>query len=147
MTQLSEVRISTDVGSYAITSSCHGCTGIVSWSNGESSFPDDRWNDFALVIAGWWLQALSQLQSSNRSVVFRFMDGPFCVECDRIGDMVHGRFVDDRRGRKVVTEWTTPYCNIVQQVVEFSKVVLSYCDRNGVDGSDVDLVRSGLETM
>lgn len=143
----SDVRIVTDAKSYQLTSSRRGCTGIVAWALGADYFPDDRWNDFVLVLACWWLSSVKQLDGSDCSAVFRFMDGPFSVECERTGTEVHGRFLDERRGRIIVSNWTQSYGSLREQIVSMARSVLLYCDGNQVSGRDVDELRSVLRTM
>lgn len=47
---------------------------------GSISFPDPNWDDFAVVILGWWAEQISTLKTKCiNSAVFRFMDGPYEV--------------------------------------------------------------------
>jgi hypothetical protein len=75
------------------------------------------------------------------------MDGPFSIECERIGAVVHGKCIDDRRGRLVVATWTQTLGGLTDQVVSFAKSVLSYCDQCSILGTDVDQLRSELSIM
>jgi|LakMenE01Jun11ns_1017448.scaffolds.fasta_scaffold9669958_2 hypothetical protein len=141
------VRIRTEVDSYQPASNGSGCNGIVNWEVGPECFPDDRWNDSVLVLACWWLSSLKQLQHSECSAIFRFMDGPFYIECERIGDAIHGECIDDRRGRSIVATWTQTLGSLRNQVVSFSSSVLSYCDQRSIMGSDVDQLRAKITAI
>lgn len=45
---------------------------------GESSFPSRAWDDFPVVIMGWWLENVTSLWSGTKTHCdFLFMDGPF----------------------------------------------------------------------
>jgi hypothetical protein len=47
---------------------------------GEWFFPSQEWDDFAVVILGWWLQEVGVLERDEcESAVLRFMDGPHQV--------------------------------------------------------------------
>jgi hypothetical protein len=146
-TQLEDVRIETRVESYQLTSSGNGCTGIIAWKAGGEYFPDERWNDFILVLARWWLSSLNELLGSGGSTVFQFMDGPFYIECVRTGTEVQGKFIDDRRNRRIVSDWKLSVSGLTEQVTEFSKSILAYCDQNNISGSDVEELRRATEVV
>jgi len=146
-TQLANMRIETSIESYESTSNGKGCTGIVVWNTDGEYFPDERWNDFVLVLACWWLSSLNQLESSEGTTVFQFMDGPFSIECDRIGSEVQGKFIDGRKNRKVVSNWTLSVGGLKEEVVAFSKSVLAYCDQHKIGGNDVEQLRKSTSIM
>ncbi|CAN7660364.1 hypothetical protein LJR220_006238 [Bradyrhizobium sp. LjRoot220] len=55
-------------------------TGVIYVDFGLFQFPDPNWNDFVVVILGWWLMALIDLVSGTTSQVeLRFMDGPLWI--------------------------------------------------------------------
>jgi hypothetical protein len=44
----------------------------------EKQFPGPGWNDFIVVVLGWWSeQCTGLLRGSNHAAELRFMDGPF----------------------------------------------------------------------
>jgi len=48
------------------------------------SFPKVQWNDFAIVIMGWWCVGLIRLlRNESAREIFDFMDGPYSVELSR----------------------------------------------------------------
>jgi hypothetical protein len=55
-------------------------TGAICLSLGQSSFPTAGWNDFVVVVLGWWAEAALQLMrgASDRADV-NFIDGPYLV--------------------------------------------------------------------
>lgn len=56
-------------------------TGVVSLRIGNDYFPEQRWNDFLVIVLGWWLDRMLQLwlgQVEDREgVKCSFMDGAF----------------------------------------------------------------------
>lgn len=58
--------------------------GIVYFSTGNVYFPDDTWDDFVVIILGWWIQSLRNLlRGVDNKVTLRFMDGPFLLEVSK----------------------------------------------------------------
>jgi hypothetical protein len=51
-------------------------TGEIFLGDNATFFPEERWNDFPVVILGWWLEVLATV-SAGVAVECRFMDGPF----------------------------------------------------------------------
>jgi hypothetical protein len=42
------------------------------------AYPQEGWNDFPVVILGWWLQGIASfLNDGSQSFLGRFMDGPY----------------------------------------------------------------------
>jgi hypothetical protein len=53
-------------------------TGLISLKVRDRVFPDAQWNDFPVVILGWWLVGLTELASGASSTYEAlFMDGPY----------------------------------------------------------------------
>ena len=67
---------------------------------GDECFPENGWNDFAVVILGWWLSELRALPARNNpraTARLEFMDGPVEVEI-RAPEAMASR--DERFGRE-----------------------------------------------
>jgi hypothetical protein len=43
----------------------------------EIHFPERGWNDFPVIVLGWWLTALQRPPTGLGVQIFRFMDGPY----------------------------------------------------------------------
>lgn len=59
-------------------------TGKIMVKMGEYYFPDEHWNDFPVIILGWWLKQIVDSSDNNKHEYdFRLMDGPFhfTTEC------------------------------------------------------------------
>ena len=74
-------------------------TGVVCFDFGERrQFPEADWNDFVVVIAGWWITAMEQLGRGRAKVELRFMDGPYWITAVTQGPNVQLQCVEDRAG-------------------------------------------------
>jgi hypothetical protein len=62
-------------------SSLGSVTGVLFTQLGSQAFPEVGWNDFPVVMLGWWLRDL-QLGLGSKGTLVRcdFMDGPFSME-------------------------------------------------------------------
>ena len=53
-------------------------TGTISLRLGSRYFPEQRWNDFPVVLANWWIEALDAIRGGKAAEVeCRFMEGPY----------------------------------------------------------------------
>jgi len=79
----------TELGALNVRPQGPATAGIWLTMNG-SHFPMIGWNDFVVVVLGWWMAAIVRLLQ-NESVIERidFMHGPYAVEISR---MKSGRF-------------------------------------------------------
>ncbi|HEM7168437.1 TPA: hypothetical protein U2K68_004268, partial [Providencia stuartii] len=46
---------------------------------GNTFFPEEKWDDFSVIILDWWLKKACNIKSDDKSV-FNFMDGPYYFE-------------------------------------------------------------------
>jgi len=109
-------------------------------------FPAERWNDFAVVIIGWWLGALEKLaRGAEREVILQFMDGPYWITlaCEE-GDAVLLRCTEDRRDAGVVHEEYADLSELRTQLRKVARQIASACGRRGIESSDVDVLRRYL---
>jgi hypothetical protein len=61
-------------------SSLGSITGTICVSGEDWSFPDESWNDFPVVLLGWWLEAYRDVSTRlGGTAVCRFMDGPYSI--------------------------------------------------------------------
>lgn len=69
-------------------------TGEIFCVAGGVSFPEAGWNDFVIIILTWWLEASTRLGRGHSQEVWRFMDGPWQVDLQRLGEDVSFRLAD-----------------------------------------------------
>lgn len=61
---------------------------------GDSFYPAENWDDFSVVILGWWLQEARCIKPVGR-FDFRFMDGPYHFEVGLIKDTCNINFISE----------------------------------------------------
>ena len=82
----------------------HAITGNIWLNLGARAFPEKHWNDFPVVILGWWLRgALSVLDSPTGVALCSFMDGPFAFEMRPSGGSWEFGLLKDRRATATST--------------------------------------------
>jgi hypothetical protein len=58
-------------------SSYGSITGVIFISFNRIAFPEGGWNDFPVVVLGWWLREITNLLSGSSQASCEFMDGDF----------------------------------------------------------------------
>ena len=121
-------------------------TGVVFFDFGEVLFPDDRWNDFVVVVATWWLGALERLERGiDREVVFEFMDGPYSIMLTRQdANNVLLRCIEDRSNGGILHQERVELPALAALVRRLARQIASACRRNGLESSDVDTLKRYL---
>lgn len=53
-------------------------TGEIYFEENNNYFPEKGWNDFTVIILGWWISSfLKSVKQNSETFEFCFMDGPF----------------------------------------------------------------------
>jgi hypothetical protein len=118
-------------------------TGVVYFDFGaDQQFPVGGWNDFVVVIACWWLDALHTVGHAKANAVLRFMDGPFWIAVNaEEGSKVSLRCIEDRRGARPVREVIIDQAELQRELMEFAQTVSRTCAAAGIESADVDNLR------
>jgi hypothetical protein len=141
------IRVLTDT----ITKSTSGLiTGKIHVEADGFLFPEYEWDDFVVIILGWWLEAIAGLTSgSNKSCVCRFMDGPFQFNIE----------VKDPKVWKIQfirTGWTTDEClsestfapqEIIGSVSSAAESVINLCQEGGWASTDITSLTENYSAM
>jgi len=123
-------------------------TGTIYVRAGSIFFPEIGWNDFPLVILGWWTAALIRLlEGQSDQEEWEFMDGPYLV---RLTGNAEGRaklaFV---RGDGVnpagIADCTID--DLTDTLIKAAREVHDLCGENGSRASDVATLEQGLEAL
>jgi hypothetical protein len=141
------MRIVFDPTSVAQSSSAsRSITGIVYFDFGAVCFPAERWSDFAVVITGWWLEALHRMEKGiDREVELFFMDGPYHIVATRLtGNEVKLRCVERGRTELVRHEEVVQLPELREQVRNVTKEIAATCTRAGMQSSDLEKLKSQL---
>jgi hypothetical protein len=118
---------------------------------GGAPFPSEGWNDFVVVILGWWsaeLRALPARGNPRATVRLEFMDGPYEVEISAPRAMEGpwlARFVQRGDRRRVVREVRLSGQALIVSVHQAARSVLAECDARGWNSRDVEGLRRGID--
>ncbi len=121
-------------------------TGVVYFDFGEDrQFPVAGWNDFVVVIAGWWLAALDTFALTKADTVLRFMDGPFWVAVlAEEGSKVRLRCIEDRLGAGLVQEAVVDEAGLRRELTAFAQAVSHACVAAQIESVELNNLRELL---
>ena len=111
-------------------------------------FPSHDWNDFVVVVLGWWAHALVRLLGNvGAKETVNFMDGPYAVEIvcaspEILRFHVRGGGLENEVG--VGEALIGPF---IQELIVQSRGVLDECKRQNWWSKDADILLSSLEAL
>jgi len=143
MTEQFEVVVDT----YRLQGASHwNVTGPLAVRLGDAWFPEREWNDFPVIVLGWWVSQLPDLaQGIDRE--FAFMDGPFRFSV--IFEAGGARIVlEDLRADppRVVSEAAIPADVVAGAIAAAAKEVVKACEGRGWTSCDIDELRSWVQS-
>lgn len=117
----------------------------------NKSFPDNRWNDFVVVVLKWWLDAFDRglREGPGRSFRLRFMDGPFWVDV-LLRDLGRARFTfnEDRLNGPLVHGIAEVDLNtFLDSVLLSSREVLLVCQAKKYASPDIETLQNLLSKV
>ncbi|WP_434041509.1 MULTISPECIES: hypothetical protein [Sorangium] len=108
----------------------------------EQGFPGVGWDDFVVVLAGWWLAALNEITRTGRESVLYFMDGPYSITVvPQEGSKLSLRCTENRRGARVVQSVTVDLGEFVREITGFARAVSLACAAAGIESVDLKNLR------
>ena len=112
-------------------------------------FPSAGWNDFVVVIASWWIDALVELRDGSAEVELRFMDGPYFVRVAQLGGgLLRLRCVEaGGEDGKIVGEFTVRVDELTREIVALATRVSGACEESGIESSDLRDLRRALRAL
>jgi hypothetical protein len=112
---------------------------------GAQEFPVRGWDDFVVVIAGWWLSALTQVGRGMGETGLRFMDGPYWVAV-RVQDDTRLllRCIEDRKGAGQLFAAEVGAKDLTREVRSFARDVARACADAGFDSPDLSALARRL---
>lgn len=122
-------------------------------------FPEHNWNDFVVVVLGWWCAACVGLVRGVQEQELMFMDGPFLLRihvddenvwtCEfqrlrtsQATNMVEFRPVDTmRNGLRFAAD------TFLDSLIGCSQTVLAECDQRRWDSDDIRELRRAVTNL
>jgi hypothetical protein len=105
-------------------------TGVVAIRLGEVCFPEGRWNDFIVVVLGWWARQAAALRAGDPARLV-FMDGPYSVVArpvNGVSRLVCLRGTAD--GAAVLEKGEVPTAALVAATMRAARETLALCEQN-----------------
>ncbi len=123
-------------------------TGVIYWRSNDHCFPDDNWNDFVVVLLGWWTKAITRLLlGCSRSETFDFMDGPFSMLCTTATDVIDCQFIERRQERHLVGLCTGRTRQMGQTLLSAGNTVLRCCHTKEFHNPDVTVLQHEVNKL
>jgi hypothetical protein len=105
-------------------------------------FPAAGWNDFVVVVAGWWIEALKQVCAGKAEAKFRFMDGPYWIGAAPQGRSLLLHCVEDRKDAGLVYEDVIQVDELRRELLTLIQSVSAACRKAGMESRDLDALRT-----
>ena len=124
-------------------------TGRVWLELNGREFPMRGWDDFIVVILGWWAAALlSVLRNDSGLERVHFMDGPYAVDVSRTSvSALCLRALEGPGRTKEVAIGEAHAASFVLGLITQSREVLNECKRQGWWSSDAETLESALVAL
>lgn len=123
--------------------------GCIHISMDGVEFPSADWDDFIVVVVGWWTKAVCKIISgSSGHEVVDFMEGPHSVEIEKAADGIlrfRGLTGDGRR--KVFAEADEDATSFAKDLLRQAKAVLTACKEKGWISPDLDELKSSVGAL
>jgi hypothetical protein len=124
-------------------------TGPLFLEVGGYAFPENGWNDFPVVVLGWWIRAVLELQRSSAAISCVFMDGPFEFALKPAGLGVWELRLLERRvaAVQVVRSERVNPAEVLLAVHSAADAVLKACAERRWSSKDLDELRSARDAL
>ena len=115
----------------------------------ELQFPDASWNDFIVVVLGWWCRACCRLLAGEEeSLEVPFMDGPYRVHLGpHSGQLIHLELIEDRSSRRVWCQAEVSIGVLFDSVVAAAESAVLECQTRGWSSRDADELADALKSL
>ena len=109
-------------------------TGVIYVELESGAFPGTGWSDFPVIILNWWAEALLELGiRTRREVLWRFMDGPYCLTLTKVTGTVP-------RGALTLGQIESSLAQAAQRTVE-------YCEQQQLFCGDLAALRENVQRL
>jgi hypothetical protein len=112
-------------------------TGTLAFVLDGLAFPAIAWNDFVVVVLGWWCTGGASILD-GRSADLLFMDGPYSIRAHPDGHVCRLEFL--LRDRELVAEGTASTEALASSMRGAADAVVSACESREWRTPDVDML-------
>jgi hypothetical protein len=112
-------------------------------------FPTQRWNDFVVVVLGWWVAAfLVLLRNTSTRETMHFMDGPYAVEVSKTpSGILKFRALEGAGRTREMATGEGPLMPVVLGLISQAHEILEECKRQGWWSRDAEALESSLAAL
>ena len=104
---------------------------------GPKFFPEPLWDDFAIVILSWWIEAaLRLLEQESDYEELLFMDGPFEMSIEREKNFEYLMTWCDEQLHKTFS-FTINLQNFALQLIKAAEAIIQQCQKEKWDSGDL----------
>ena len=116
---------------------------------GGKFFPSREWVDCAVVVLGWWTEAVIPLvQGASRPVESYFMEGPFLVEFVRLSTSVWtAACVERGRAPRVCHRAEIDAEHFIGSLLAASEILLDRCRADGLRSPDSTILATAAQRL
>ncbi len=123
-------------------------TGLVFWRVNGHGFPDDAWNDFVILVLGWWTTAIIHLLTgTTKTETMDFMDGPHSILCHSVDNSVDCQFVDRRTENRSLEAWSGETRELGCAILLAGKNVLRSCHERRWTNMDIQTLGKEVNVL
>jgi len=109
-------------------------TGVIYVELESGAFPEMGWSDFPVIILGWWVEALLQLEApARREVLWQFMDGPHSLTLNKVAS--------------TVSSGALALAQVQSSLLETAERVVAYCERHNMFSKDLELLSGSFQRL
>lgn len=115
----------------------------------DSEFPMAGWSDFAVVVLGWWSEAILRLlRNEGETVRVHFMEGPHAVEVSKAPHgKLHLRMFSGPSGGHEVAVGEADFTQFVSELFTQAQRLLDECKLRDWWSSDEEALASHLQEL
>lgn len=124
-------------------------TGSIWLKMDDTAFPEQGWNDFIVVVLGWWTnEAAALIAGTKRRGELVFMDGPFSVEVSAEGERWKVECNRRRRNGKTLEHRATiGVSDVAAALVRAADTVLGRCEKGQWTSPDIEELQRGRDAL
>lgn len=112
-------------------------------------FPAPHWNDFVVVVLGWWAEAiLSLVRSTSSHETVPFMDGPYSVEVSKTSTgLLRFRALEGVGRTNEIAVSDGQVIPFVLELISQSRNILAECKRQAWWTTDAEKLESSVAVL
>ena len=119
-------------------------TGVLFLRINNLIFPEEGWNDFIVVVLGFWVSEV--LKNWNLDILgdFRFMDGPIRFQIAKIGNKTEFTGFNDK---KLILQEEIDYSSFKNSLIDIAFKVVRIVEEKKWESKDIDFLKDQLSAV